>query len=41
MGGVSAEAACENMHKALPRKRDGRDGWGHGNLAPKGPVGGR
>jgi hypothetical protein len=24
-GGVSAEAACEIMHKALPRKRRGRD----------------
>jgi hypothetical protein len=35
MGSVSAEAACENMHKAFPRKRGGRDGWGDSDLAPR------
>ena len=32
MGSVSAEAACENMHKSVPRKRDGRDGRAHSDL---------
>src|SRR5262249_9328825 len=35
MGSVSAEAACENMHKTFPRKRDGRGGRAHSDLAPK------